>query len=106
MTDTVERLARARAVAWATLVPVFDHAIALAREAEHQAQRAENEAQCSVRPAYAPLVSMLADAAPALAAVVDVDLWCGARSPSGAECNMIAGHVVDRHISHEGERWV
>jgi len=72
MHDTIDRLERARAVAWGKLKPVFDHAIALAKEAEYQAHRAEVDAQMSVRPAYPPLVELLAAAAPIPEAVADV----------------------------------
>lgn len=60
---TVSRLVAARGVAWAALVPAFDHAIALAVEAEYVAAQAANMVQCSVQPAYPPLVALLADAA-------------------------------------------
>lgn len=48
----------------ARIVPALDHAIALAREAEYEAARAANLAQCGIEPAYPPLVRMLAAAAP------------------------------------------
>lgn len=60
MSVIVQRLRFAREQAWPDLQPAFDHAIALACEAEYQADKAANEAQCAVRPAYPPLVSLLA----------------------------------------------
>lgn len=60
----VERLHAARDVAWSSLQPAFDHAIALAREAEHLAGRTSIECQTAVRPDYPPLVLLLAAAAP------------------------------------------
>jgi hypothetical protein len=51
-------------MAWPALRPAFDHALALAREAEHLAGHTSIECQTSVRPAYPPLVLLLADAAP------------------------------------------
>lgn len=62
MSDIVTALRRGREVAWASLRPAFDHAIALAVEAEYEARRAGNLAQTSVDPAYPPLVLILADA--------------------------------------------
>lgn len=60
--DTVMRLRYARSCAWADLQPAFDHAIALAKEAEYQADRAANEVQARIEPAYPPLVALLAEA--------------------------------------------
>ena len=62
MSDVVAALCRGRELAWANLRPAFDHAIALAREAEYEADRAGNLAQTSVEPAYPPLVLALAEA--------------------------------------------
>lgn len=62
MSPVVAALRRGREVAWASLRPTFDHALALAYEAEHEAHRAANLAQTSVTPAYPPLVLALADA--------------------------------------------
>jgi hypothetical protein len=56
----MQRLRKARGLAWPGLVPAFDHAIALAREAEFVAAHASNLAQCGVDPAYPPLVELLA----------------------------------------------
>jgi hypothetical protein len=61
ITEVMERLQRARGLAWAALVPAFDHAIALAKEAEHQAAYASNEVQAGISPAYPPLVMLLAE---------------------------------------------
>lgn len=47
----------------ATLTPAIDHAIALAREAEYEADRSAIRAMGGVEPAYPPLVQMLAGAA-------------------------------------------
>ncbi|NKS52548.1 hypothetical protein GS500_04625 [Rhodococcus hoagii] len=60
----IERLHAARAVAWSELQPAFDHAIALAREAEHLAGRVSIECQTGVQPDYPPLVLLLAAASP------------------------------------------
>jgi hypothetical protein len=60
----VERLYRARGVAWAALVPAFDHAIALAREDEYRAARASDEVQAGIAPSYSPMVELLAASAP------------------------------------------
>ena len=57
----MERLYRGREIAWAALTPAFDHAIALAKEAEYQAARASNEVGAGIPPAYPPLVELLAD---------------------------------------------
>lgn len=62
MTPVVLHLLRVREIAWASLRPAIDHALALAREAEYEAHRASNLAQTSVEPAYPPLVLGLADA--------------------------------------------
>jgi hypothetical protein len=63
--EIMERLQRARGVAWDALRPAFDHAIVLAKEAEHQADWAANQVQTGVSPAYPPLVQMLAQSVPA-----------------------------------------
>lgn len=49
---------------WPGMVPVVDHAIALALEAEYAALRSSVDAMCGVEPVYPPLVQMLAAAAP------------------------------------------
>ena len=46
------------------LLPAIDHALALAAEAEYEADRASNLVQSWINPAYPPLVRLLADAAP------------------------------------------
>lgn len=61
MSEIVERLQRGRA-AWPDLAPAFDHAIALARQSDHQAAWASNEVQMACPPAYPPLVRLLAEA--------------------------------------------
>lgn len=61
VSELMERLTCARAIAWAALRPAFDHAIALAKEAEYQAARASNEVQSHVSPAYPPIVTLLAE---------------------------------------------
>ena len=60
MSGTVEALQRARDVAWVSLVPVFDHAIVLAREAEHHSEHLSMSYQMHLTPAYPPLVELLA----------------------------------------------
>ena len=60
MSATVEALQRARNVAWASLVPVFDHAIVLALEAEHHSYHISLSVQQNCPPAYPPLVELLA----------------------------------------------
>ncbi|MGO2141643.1 MAG: hypothetical protein ACTH30_14665 [Leucobacter sp.] len=55
MSDTIKRLTEARALAWGTLVPAFDHAIVLAEEAEALATHAQNAAQVGCDPAYPAL---------------------------------------------------
>lgn len=62
MSDIVDRLKGGHHIAWHQLRPAFTHAIALALEAEHQAERASNEVQAHIPPAYPPLVQLLADA--------------------------------------------
>lgn len=57
----VERLIKARGVAWYALLPAFDLAIMQANQADYEAARAANMAQCSVQPAYPPLVVALAE---------------------------------------------
>ena len=61
MSEVIEKLRRARSMAWADLVPAFDHAIVLAEEAEATAERAANEVQVSTSPAYPALVMKLAE---------------------------------------------
>jgi hypothetical protein len=70
VSETMERLTRARESAWFGLQPAFDHAIALAKEAEYQAGRASNEVQAGVSPAYPPLVVLLAESVEAVAVEV------------------------------------
>lgn len=62
MSEVVDALRRGRAVAWASLQPAFDHALALAMEAEHLASKTSQEYATYVTPAYPPLVRFLADA--------------------------------------------
>ncbi len=64
MSDVVTRLYRTRGYVWQSMIPAIDHAIALAREADYEAERASNAVQAGIPPAYPPLVLMLADAAP------------------------------------------
>ena len=64
MSGTVEALQRARDVAWVSLVPVFDHAIVLALEAEHHSYHTSMSVQANCPPAYPPLVELLAASAP------------------------------------------
>lgn len=64
MSAVTDNLERARAVAWFDLRPAFDHALVVAREAEHEADRAANAVMSHVDPAYPPLVILLAQAAP------------------------------------------
>lgn len=51
VSETMERLRRARELAWARLQPAFDHAIALAKEAEYQSGRASISAEAGISPA-------------------------------------------------------
>lgn len=60
-TTVSDKLHAAREVAWVKLQPAFDHAIALAREAEYMAQKISDDVQCNVAPAIPPLVMLLAD---------------------------------------------
>lgn len=60
MSDVIKNLRRARGLAWGDLVPVFDHAIVLAEEAEALAEHAQNAAQTGCAAAYPPLVTKLA----------------------------------------------
>lgn len=62
MTETLQNLMRARDLAGPWLRPAFDHAIALAREAEWLADEASNKVQAGIAPAYPPLVALLAEA--------------------------------------------
>ncbi|MEH3142498.1 MAG: hypothetical protein PGN37_20465 [Mycobacterium kyogaense] len=62
--STVRSLRAGRDTAWAALQPAFDHAIALAKEAEYQADRAANEVQQHCPAAYPPLVELLAASVP------------------------------------------
>ncbi|MFF8817297.1 hypothetical protein ACF07D_04765 [Leucobacter sp. NPDC015123] len=71
MSDTIKRLTEARALAWDTLVPAFDHAIVLAEEAEALAAHAQNAAQIGCEPAYPALVVKLANASPGPRVVPD-----------------------------------
>lgn len=64
MSTVVDQLETARSVAWESLRPAFDHAISLAREAEHEAARAANIVMTHVAPAYPPLVLRLAESSP------------------------------------------
>lgn len=66
VTETMERLVRARDTAWFALQPAFDHAIALAKEAEYQGKRAANDVQAAISPAYPPLVVLLAESVAAV----------------------------------------
>lgn len=63
MSVTIQNLERGRDLAWANLRPAFDHAIALAKEAEYVAERQTHEYAQNVPPVYPPLVEMLASAA-------------------------------------------
>lgn len=65
MSDTINRLKRARGTAWAALRPAFDHAIMQAKEVEYLALQAQNIAMTGVDPAYPPLVLLLAESVPA-----------------------------------------
>lgn len=58
------RLEIARERAWDELKPAYDHAIALAKEADYQAIRVTMDAMTHCSPAYPPLVELLADSAP------------------------------------------
>lgn len=69
MSEVVDRLMRARA-AWPDLSPAFDHAIAMARESDHQAAWASNEVQAACSPSYPPLVRLLAESVDAPVEVV------------------------------------
>lgn len=62
MSRITEDLERGKALAWSSLRPAFDHAIACARECEYTAAQASNLAQTHVPPAYPPLVELLAQA--------------------------------------------
>jgi len=62
MSRILSLLHRGRDLAWADLRPAYDHAIVLAKEAEFEAERAQNLAQTGVAPAYPPLVRLLAEA--------------------------------------------
>ena len=62
MTDVISNLERGRYWAWKSLAPAFDHAIALAREADFIAGQASNIVQAGIDPVYPPLVLMLAEA--------------------------------------------
>ena len=64
MSDLTDRLRTGRGLAWAALIPAFDLAIAQAEQAEYEADRAMNLAQCGTSPAYPPLVVKLAEATP------------------------------------------
>ena len=66
MSAIVKQLENARGLAWAGLQPAFDHAIVLAKEAEHEANRAMNIAMTGVDTAYPPLVLLLAESVPAI----------------------------------------
>lgn len=61
MSEMTARLERGRNVAWDSLKPAFDHAIALAREDEYRAAVASDAVHSGVAPAYSPLVTMLAE---------------------------------------------
>lgn len=62
MSHVTDHLARLRSTFgyWAGMPAVLDHAIALAREAEYEADRASNLVQAGIAPAYPPLVELLA----------------------------------------------
>jgi hypothetical protein len=64
MTEILERLHTGRGLAWADLIPAFDLAIIQAEQAEYEADRAMNLAQCGASPAYPPLVLKLAESVP------------------------------------------
>lgn len=59
MSEVVAGLERGRSMAWSRLKPVFDHAISLALEAEHAADKASMESLTLIAPAYPPLVLLL-----------------------------------------------
>jgi len=59
--EIMERLQRAREDAWFALQPAFDHAIALAKEAEYQSARLSDEMQSHIPAVYPPLVELLAE---------------------------------------------
>lgn len=79
MSDIITRLEAARERAWADLRPAFDHAIVLAKEAEHDADRAMNIAMTGVSAAYPPLVLLLAESVPA---PPFVDPWAQPAAPA------------------------
>lgn len=74
MRDVIGRLQAARGLAWAALVPAYDLAIMQAEQAEYEAERAMNLAQCGTSPAYPPLVIKLAEAVPE-PPVPDLEPW-------------------------------
>jgi len=61
MNRVVDRLTKAFDLAWSDLKPAFRLAIVQAEQAEYEAARAANLAQCSVQPAYPPLVVALSE---------------------------------------------
>ena len=63
MTLTMCNLARGRDLAWASLKPVFEHAMVLAKEAEYRAGVTSTAVMQDIRPDYPPLVELLASAA-------------------------------------------
>jgi hypothetical protein len=61
MSRMVDRLRKAQDLAWAGLKPAFALAIIQAEQADYEASRGANLAQCSVQPAYPPLVVALSE---------------------------------------------
>ena len=62
MTPTMNNLVRGRDLAWASLRPAFEHAMVLAKEAEHRAGTASTAVMQNIPPEYPPLVELLAEA--------------------------------------------
>ena len=62
MTPEMRNLIRGRDQAWPSLKPAYDHAIALAREAEYLARHTSDLAMTGIDPVYPVIVQMLADA--------------------------------------------
>lgn len=61
MSEVMDNLVLGRSLAWDKLRPAFDHAIALAIEAEQSAASAENRSLRPAKPAYPVLVWLLAE---------------------------------------------
>ena len=71
MSETVNRLQRARDLSNTELQPAFDWAIHEAIEAEYRAAYTSDQAMCGVDPVYPTIVRLLAASLPVIADAIE-----------------------------------